>query len=331
MPLDWSETMRLNEFEMLPEHAFRPRGGRGKFSSGMTLEGGKGGGSAPPPDPNIGIAQRQMADLAQQQWASFQTDIYPELLRQSKVQEQRANEQWALTQDVTKTQMEQAKKAYARYEEGAVPAMEAIRQDALKYNEPGYQEQLAGQALGDVKASFESQRQQQAMRNRSYGVNPAAGANTAPAMGAAEALAGAQASTQTRQAAHDIGLAKMGNVYNMYAGLPAQANASTGIALGASNQGIAGGQTAFSNTAATSGALNNAAGTSMSGWNNVGNLGVGTYNAQISAYNAEQQANASAMAGLGSAVGMVGMGMMTGGAGTFGGAMGGKLKTALGW
>lgn len=295
--------MRLNEFEMLPELAFRPRGGRGKFSGGMTLEGGKGGGSAPTPDPNIGIAQKQLADLAQEQWSSFKTDIYPELLRQSKVAEQRANEQFAMTKEVTGFNLDQAKKAYARYEEGAVPAMETIRQDALKYNEPGYQEQLAGQALGDVKASFENQRQQQAMRNRAYGINPTAGASTAPAMGAAEALAGAQASTQTRQAAKDIGLAKMGNVYNMYAGLPAQANASTGIALGASNQGIAGGKTAFDTTTSTGASLNAGASTSMQGWNQVGSLGVGKYNADVSAYNAEQQASGAFASGLGSALG----------------------------
>lgn len=295
--------MRLNEFEMLPELAFRPRGGRGKFSGGMTLEGGKGGGSAPTPDPNIGIAQKQLADLAQEQWSSFKTDIYPELLRQSKVAEQRANEQFAMTKEVTGFNLDQAKKAYARYEEGAVPAMETIRQDALNYNEPGYQEQLAGQALGDVKASFENQRQQQAMRNRAYGINPTAGASTAPAMGAAEALAGAQASTQTRQAAKDIGLAKMGNVYNMYAGLPAQANASTGIALGASNQGIAGGKTAFDTTTSTGASLNAGANTAMQGWNQVGSLGVGKYNADVSAYGAEQQASGAFASGLGSALG----------------------------
>lgn len=297
--------MRLNEFEMLPEMAFRLRGGRGKFGGGMTLEGGKGGGSAPAPDPNIGIAQKQLADLANEQWSSFKTDIYPELLRQSKVAEDRANEQFAMTKEVTNFNLDQARKAYARYEEGAIPAMQKLKEDADKYNEPGYQEMLASQALGDVNTSFESQRQQQAMRDRSYGIDPTSGrsAGSANAIGAMQALAGAQASTQTRQAAHDIGLTKQANVYNMYAGLPAQANASTNIALNASNQGIAGGKTAFDTTTATGASLNAGANTAMQGWNQVGTLGTQKYNADVSAYNAEQQASGAFATGLGSALG----------------------------
>ncbi len=297
--------MRLNEFEMLPELAFRPRGGYGKFGAGMTLEGGKGGSSAPTPDPNIGIAQRQLADLADAQWASFKTDIYPELLRQSKVAEERANQQFAMTKEVSDFNLGQARKAYARYEEGAIPAMQKLKEDADKYNEAGYQEMLAGQALGDVNVAFEAQRQQQAMRDRSYGVDPTSGrsAGSTNAIGAMQALAGAQASTQTRQAAKDIGLTKQANVYNMYAGLPAQANANTNIALGASNQGIAGGKTAFDTVTGVGASLNAGANTAMQGWNQVGSLGVGKYNADVSAYNAEQQASGAFASGLGSALG----------------------------
>lgn len=297
--------MRLNEFEMLPELAFRPRGGRGKFSGGMTLEGGKGGGSAPSPDPNIGIAQRQLADLAQEQWASFKTDIYPELLRQSKVAEQRANDQFAMTKEVSDFNLKKSREAYARYEEGAIPAMQKLKEDADKYNEAGYQEMLASQALGDVNTSFESQRQQQAMRDRSYGIDPTSGrsAGSASAIGAMQALAGAQASTQTRQAAHDIGLTKQANVYNMYAGLPAQANANTNVALNASAQGNAATKSAFDITAGTGSSLNAATATAMQGWNQVGNLGTQKYNADVSAYNAEQQASGAFASGLGSALG----------------------------
>jgi hypothetical protein len=294
--------MRLDAFfDMLPEQAFKPRPG-----GGMTLEGGKGGGGgAPAPDPNIGMAQLQMANLARQQWSMFTKDIYPEMLRQSQVQEGRANEQWELTKDVTGTQLSQAKKAYERYEAGAIPAMEKLKTDADKFNEAGYQEQLALGAKADISAAIENQRQQQTMRQRAYGIDPTSGAAQMASAGisSGQALMEAQAMNQTRQAARDVGLQKQANVYNMYAGLPAQGNASTGIALGATGQGLAGGNASIANFGQTGSALNSSASTAGNMWNNVGNLGVGVTNAQTSAYNANQAASGAFASGLGQAIG----------------------------
>lgn len=307
--------MKLDAFfDMLPEQAFRPRPG-----GGMTLEGGKGGGSAPAADPNIGIAQREMSALAKEQWSKFTTDIYPEMLKQSQSQEARAQDQYALTKSITEKQQGYADKDRARYEAGAIPAMEKLKADADLYNTQAEQERLAQGARADITSAMDNQRQQQEMRQRSYGIDPTSGTAqfNSNAMGANQALMEAQAANQTRQAAKDIGLQKQANVYNMYAGLPAQGNASTGIALGASNQGFQGGQASLSNFGATGSALNAGAGTAMSGWNNVGNLGVGATNAANSAWAAQQQANASSSAGLGSALGGLGMAAMTGGTGGF--------------
>lgn len=294
--------MRLDAFfDMLPEQAFRPRPG-----GGMTLEGGKGGGGgAPAPDPNIGIAQRELSALAKEQWSKFTTDIYPEMLRQSQVQEKRADEQFALTKDVTQTQLEQAKKAYARYEEGAIPAMEKLKADADLYNTEAERERLATGAKADIATAMGVQRQSEAMRQRAYGIDPTSGTAVAnnQAMGVNQALVEAQAMNQTRQAAKDIGLQKQANVYNMYAGLPAQGNAATGIALGSASQGLQAGQTAISNFGQTGASLNAGASTAMSGWNNVGQLGVGATNAATQAYAAEQQAGGAMASGLGSAIG----------------------------
>ena len=305
--------MRLNEFEMLPELAFQKRPG-----GGMALWG-KGGGPAPTADPNIGIAQNKMADLSTAQWDKFNTDIYPEMLRQSQVQENRANEQWSMDKDISTFNLDNAKQAQERYETGAIPAMEALKTDANNYNSAGYQEQMANQAQGDVNSSFEAQRQQQAMRDRSYGIDPTSGrsAGTANANNVMQAISGAAAATQTREAAHQLGLTKQANVYNMYAGLPAQANMQTNTALAASNQGMSGTGQALAGTASVGGSLNSATGTALGGWNQVGSLGVGKYNADVSAYNAQQQASATSSAGFGGALGALGMAAMTGGTGGF--------------
>jgi hypothetical protein len=266
---------------------------------------GKSTVEAAKPDENIGKAQAKMADLAEQQWAKFNNDIYPEMLKQSQQQEARANEQWALTKDITTKNQGYADLAQKRYEEGAIPAMEKLKADADLYNTQAEQERLAQGARADVTSAMDNQRQQQEMRQRAYGIDPTSGATqfASNAMGANQALMEAQAANQTRQAAKDIGLQKQANVYNMYAGLPAQGNANTGIALGAANQGFQTGNSAIGNFNMTGGALNAGTNTAMSGWNSVGNLGIGVTNAQNQANaNAASMANASA-AGFGSALG----------------------------
>lgn len=291
------------EWDTLPEKAFQPRGWKGS----MTLEGGGkgGGGGAPAPDPNIGIAQRELSALAKEQWNYFTSDIYPEMLRQSKAQEARAAEQFLIDKGIGEFQLNQAKAAYDRYEKGAIPAMEALKKDADQYNEASYREQLSQQAKADVDMQFQNQRDQEAMRQRAYGIDPTSGVATGnmQSIAATQALMGATAQNQVRQAAKDIGLQKQANVYNMYAGLPAQANSNTALSLSAGNQGFQNTQQAFGNLGAISGALNQSAGTAMQGWNSVGQLGVSKYNADVNAYNSRNQAEASNWGSLGNALG----------------------------
>ncbi|MEN6403630.1 MAG: hypothetical protein ABFD94_16935 [Armatimonadia bacterium] len=288
------------EFDMLPERAFRPRG----WKAGMTLEGGKGG-SAPAPDPNIGIAQLELSALAKEQWDTFLTDIYPEMVRQTQKQEARADEQWAQDKKISDFNFDQAQSAYRRYEQGAIPAMERLRADADQYSSEGYQEQLAQQMRGDLDQQFENQRSAEAMRRQAYGIDPTSGVAQGQmnANAVQQAAITAAAMNQTRQAAKDVGLQKQANVYNMYAGLPAQGNANTALTLNANQAGLAAGQTAFGNYAQLGSSLGGAAGTAMQGWNSVGQLGVGKYNADVSAYTARQQSEGAFWGGIGSALG----------------------------
>lgn len=297
--------MRLNEFEMLPINAFRPR--YGKFGP-MTLEGGKDSGGAPEADPNIGIAQRELSKLATEQWETFKTTIYPDLKKAAETQEARVQGQYETTKKISEQQYQQGKEAYKRYKEGAIPAMEKLKSDADLYNTEAYQEKLASAAASDIEQAAQVQRDQMAMRQRAYGIDPTSGVaqGQANANAVMQAAASAAAANQTREAAKQIGLQKQANVYNMYAGLPAQANQSTALGLNASGQGVNAGQSTFSNQLGMSGAQNAAAGTAMSGWGQVGTLGVQKYQADVGAYNA-QQANEGAMwGGLGNAVGTAG-------------------------
>jgi hypothetical protein len=255
--------------------------------------GWTGGGSAPAPDPAIGQAQKQLADLSTEQWNTFKNDIYPTLLAQSKKAESRADEMWAKDKEISDFNLEQAKKSTKRYEETAIPAMDKLKADADLYNTAGYQEQMAGQAIGDINSAQEVARQDQAMRDRAYGIDPTSGrsAGAANANNVQAALAKASAATQTREAAKAMGLQKQANVYSMAAGLPMQSLQQSGAAVNAGGSALAAGQTGQNSTLATSGASNSAVGTSMQGWGQVGNIGVGKYNADISNYNAQANAN----------------------------------------
>jgi hypothetical protein len=261
-------------------------------------------GSAPAPDPSIGAAQKQMSDLATEQWNMFKTDIYPKLLEESQKAQTRADEVWAKDKEISDFNLTQAKKSSALYEENAIPALAALKKDADLYNTAGYQEQMAGQAVGDINTAQENARAEQAMRDRAYGIDPTSGrsAGAANANNIQYALAKAGAATQTREAAKALGLQKQANVYSLTSGLPIQSLQQSGGAVNAGAAGLNAGQTGMNATLSTSNAANAATSTALGGWGQVGQLGVSKYNADIAKYNADSQA----AGGIGSMFGTLG-------------------------
>ena len=67
-----------------------------------------GGSSAPAADPNIGAAQKQISDLAADQWNTFKTDIYPKLIKQMDKETSRADEVWAMDKSIAEFQLKNA-------------------------------------------------------------------------------------------------------------------------------------------------------------------------------------------------------------------------------
>lgn len=267
--------------------------------------GGKGGGgSAPSPDPNIGIAQRQLADIQSAYLSQFQSEIWPLLKETTMKQEARADEQFALDKQIQATQIETSKKALAEYDRNAVNR-EAIYKGAEEYNTKGNFERQAGLAMGDVKDQFTQQRQQQNEQMRSFGINPSSGRYQGmnSAMGVMEAATAASAATKARNAAEQLGWAKSMDAAALGQGQFGNQATSTGLALSAGNQALNAGQTTMQNAGAMSGALQGATSTASQGWGQIGQLGVQKYNADVNAYSAQQQANAQSNAALGSTLG----------------------------
>ena len=289
-------------FDTLPDHAFQRRD---RYS--MTLEGGGkgGGGSAPSPDPNIGKAEQQMADLSTTEYNTFMNQIYPTLKQQSQQQSDNANQVTQADLAAMKQQSALTTNYQDRITNVLQPLQDSIVADANNYNTPGYEQQQAESAMGDVSNAYDAQRSSQLQQQEAYGIDPTSGAaqTNNQALGVQESAAQAAAGTRARQAAEQLGWSRKLDAANMISGLPSNQTTSLTAATNAGASGLSAGQTGFNNTMATSGALGSATGSAMQGWGTVGQLGLGTFNAQTNAFNAQQAANAQTSAGWGGALG----------------------------
>jgi hypothetical protein len=307
--------MRYDLESMLPINAFSPRGGRGPFSRGMTLEGGGkggGGGGSPAPDPNIGLAQKKMAEIQEEYLNEWRTNVWPQMKEQAMKQEVRADEQFALDREIQGLQIDATKKALAEYETYGKPMREDIYKAAQEYDTEANRERLAQEAIGDVKGAFGIQAQDLERRNQSFGINPTSGRSvgTANAIGAMQAATEASAATRVRTAAEQLGLARKMDAIGLTQGQFGNQATSTALALNAGGQALNAGQVPMANYGQMSSAMGNTYGGASQGYGQIGNLGVQTYNIQSQNYQAEQnrqaQQNAGASAGFGSAIGAIG-------------------------
>jgi len=295
--------MRYDHFSMLPEQAFQPRCGR---FGGMTLEGGKGGGgSAPSPDPNIGLAQQELAQISREYLESWKSEVWPTMQAQAEKQEIRADEQWALDREIQLRQKEIADIEYGRRQELFFPIEERQISEAMAAGGPEDQARQAALALGDVRSAQQRQAQDFAMQQRSFGIDPSAGRyqGMMRAVGVDNAAMEAAAATRARQGAEQLGWAKRMDALALGAGQFGNQATSTGLALTAGGQALAAGQIPMQNAAMMGSSMGGAYGGAMQGWGNVGQLGVQKYQADVNAYQAQQQAAAQESAGFGSMLG----------------------------
>jgi hypothetical protein len=316
--------MRLNEFEMLPELAFRPRCGR---FGGMTLEGGKSSGSPPPPDPSIAAAQKSINAVTDQAWSNYQNVQAPAIQNAVNTQATNINNYANAMNTSAANQNAIAAQQTGIYNNVALPALQNLQTAANNYNTPGYQEEFASSALGDVNQQYAQQLKNTQLQQQAYGINPNSGAAqmAGNANAIQEASAGAAAATQARQQAINLGLNMQQNVFADANPSLANANTAAQTAAGMQNSGLQAQQTNVNNVNNQSTLANAAAQTATGGYGQSGQLGVSSYNAQIAAYNAQQQANATATAGLYGAIG-TGVGLYAGGA--FGAGVGGAAAKA---
>jgi hypothetical protein len=251
----------------------------------------------------------------------------------ARIQQQTAREQleWAREQD-TRNQgvlrevldsqlpiMEEtaanAREDRTRYETQFQPLEDNLIKEFQNYDTPERQDLERGRAVADVNTAFDAQRRNALQRLEGYGVDPSQTRNAALDIGVRTQQAAAQAgaATNATRNVENTGRALRAEAINIGKGMPSQVAASYGQSLAAGNSGVgnANATTGAGANALTSG--NGAMGQALQGYGQSANIQSQGFQNQMSAYSAQQQANSSAMSGIGSIAGMAAMFMREGG------------------
>jgi len=265
---------------------------------------GKGGSSAPAPDPNIGKAALKQAETGEQ-WLSFAKDAF-------KVSTERQADLDALTKQVTEQQLgiagDQAAWARSdreRYETKFKPVEDQFVEEATNYATPEKQAEAAAEAKADVQTAAAAARDQSNRTAAAMGINPAsgryAGLDRASEMGTALATAGA--ANTARQQVRDKGLALKADVANLGRGLPAQSAQAASLGLGAGSSAVGLNQGTNAQFLASTDIMGSGYKGAMAGYGGMGQTLNQQYSTQVAAWDAQQRADAANSAGIGSAIG----------------------------
>ena len=258
------------------------------------------GGSAPQPDPLIGEAARQNAQLAKESFA-FYKDLYTNEILPLEKENQKINRQLVDRYMASMDKQEAfADEQKAYYKDTFQPVEKKMAEEAMGYDSDANVDRRMGIATANVNQEFSNAQQQTARSLARFGLNPNSSAfaatneklTRAQALGAAGAATGAAFDTQDKAIALRAGVANFGrNMPNTALSFQNSANASGAQATSTGstnlNNSIAGGNVMGSGFS-SAGNLNSSA----------ANIAQSDYNARLQAYNAEQDA-LSGLIGLG--------------------------------
>lgn len=217
-------------FEMLPARAFCPRpDGR------MALHGGKGGSSAPPPDPRLIEAQIRSMGV--------QDSAIGEVLRNSRdlAPLQRQQLQDSISRGTALYDQSQADRSYGLQRRGVLTGLQdQMVTDAKDFNTADRREQMAAEAQADVSSAYDNAAEVQSRSLSRMGVNPNSGRAAAMgnAMSIARAASSASAANKTRQAARLEGFQLNDRASNAFSGYPASTAGSVGMGLNTAGFGL---------------------------------------------------------------------------------------------
>lgn len=272
----------------------------------------KGGGSAPSPDPNIGKAAMMEAELGEK-YLSFAKE-------QFATANERQAEQDKLAAQVTNQQLKASDTALGwaeadrnRYQNTFVPLQDEFINTAKNWDSAERQDKLAAEAKADVINNATQQRQQTQRQMTAMGIDPTSGryASVDRAGEMATGLAAAGAENTTRNQIRKEAVAMKGDAINLGSGLAV--NPASSLGLGVQTGASAYGTTSANNAQSAGNAAMVGSGfqTAMQGYGAQANILNQQYQNQLSAWQANQSAQAQGTAGLLGGIGSVaGMAMV---------------------
>lgn len=282
------------------------------------------GGDAPAPDPLIGQAAQQNAEVGREylQWYK-EKDA-------SEAPYRKEAAQLALDQARKQIATSDKQEGYAdntrAYELSTFrPLEQKIASDALGYDTPARRDQDAAQAQAEIGAGIDAQRANIAREVESRGGDINSG-NYAASLARSAVVGGstqAAAGNQARKNVEAVGAAKLADAANLGRGIASTNATQTQLGLQAGNSGVANSLVPGNMSAQQTGQYGQAAGVAMQGNSSAGNMMLGQYNAQTGANAQAGQAGSAIMGAVGTVAGAYF-------GGPAGAAVGGKVGKSLG-
>lgn len=252
---------------------------------------GKGGGSAPDADPQVGKAAIMTAKTGQD-WLNFAKDQFAESsVRQDKVD--------ALTNQVTTQQLDDMRKAssrsdteWERYNNLFKPVEDRMVSDALNYDTPEAQAKAAAEAKADVMSNAGQAQEQNTRQMASMGIDPRSGrfAGVDRANDLNTALASAGAQNAAREGVKATGMALREGVANFGKGATSTAAQQVGLSTNSGNSAAGNQLGAESNFRANGQVMAQGFQGAMSGYNSQAGILQGQQNQAMAAQGMNNQA-----------------------------------------
>jgi hypothetical protein len=251
---------------------------------------------SPSPDPLIGQAAKENADLARealQYYRERDTAQAPRQARMDDLTERIAAQGIASSQFNDKMARDQ----FMRYEANGIPAENAMYADAAGYDSKANLDQAAGEASNDVAAAMAKAHDSQQRNLARSGVNPADGRSIAAEqdLGANTALAEAAAMNGARNQRRQMGVMLRKDAASFARGAPGTAAQTFGTSMAAGGQASGAVGAAIGSANATTQTMGQGFNTAIAGNNSAGSMLNQEY-----ANNINANSNSGLLSGLGS-------------------------------